>query len=158
MIGASDRMKYARRQQFRRLSRAGTVAMASGVTVLLALVLPSAGAVIAASVLLIAAFGLGVYARHWLSLAECSRIGARSEDDVRRALAPLQAEGWRLRQSLPWRGRGDIHCVGDRARLVPRRGETKTRTYDDRHLARVHELAALLSRRRQRGVDAVQCP
>ena len=40
-----------------------------------------------------------------------SRVGARSEDDVQRALAPLQAEGWRLRHSLPWQGRGDIDSV-----------------------------------------------
>src|SRR5689334_19129317 len=41
------------------------------------------------------ALRLGLYARHWLSLAARSRVGARSEDDVRRALAPLQADGWR---------------------------------------------------------------
>jgi hypothetical protein len=57
------------------------------------------------------AVGFGRYARHWLSLAKRSRVGARSEDEVRRALAPLRAEGWRLRHSLPWRGRGDIDSL-----------------------------------------------
>ena len=55
--------------------------------------------------------GLVVYARHWLRLAGRSRVGARSEDEVRRVLAPLTAEGWRLRHSLPYRGRGDIDSV-----------------------------------------------
>ena len=41
------------------------------------------------------AVGLGLWARHWLSLARRSRIGARSEDQVQRALAALQGEGWR---------------------------------------------------------------
>jgi len=36
---------------------------------------------------------------------------ARSEGEVQRALAPLQAEGWRLRHSLRWQGRGDIDSV-----------------------------------------------
>ena len=30
---------------------------------------------------------------------------------MRRALASLEAEGWRLRHSLPWRGGGDIDSV-----------------------------------------------
>ena len=104
-------MNYARRQQYRRLSRAGTAAMASFGTVLLALGAASAGAVSASGVLLVLALGFGLYARHWLSLAERSRVGARSEDEVRRALAPLRADGWRLRHSLPWRGRGDIDSL-----------------------------------------------
>ena len=69
------------------------------------------GSDLAPTMLLILALGLGLYARHWLSLAGRSRVGARSEDEVQRALAPLEAEGWRLRHSLPWRGRGDIDSV-----------------------------------------------
>lgn len=41
-----------------------------------------------------------VDARRWLLLAARSGVGARSEDEVRRVLAPLAAEGWRLRDSL----------------------------------------------------------
>ena len=85
--------------------------MASGAGVLLALAVAGAGAVSAAGAILVVALGLGLYARHWLSLAGRSGVGARSEDEVRRALAPLQADGWRLRHSLPWQGRGDIDSL-----------------------------------------------
>jgi hypothetical protein len=65
-----------------------------------------------AGLLLVAALALCLYARRWLSLARRSRVGARSEDEVvQRALAPLRAEGWRLRHSLAWQGRGDIDSV-----------------------------------------------
>ncbi len=131
--------------------------MASGASVLLALAGAGAGAVSAAGAVLVLAVALGLYARHWLSLAERSRVGARSEDEVRRVLAPLEAEGWRLRHSLPWRGRGDIDSLA----LAPTGAayvvETKTRTYDDRHLARVREQAVWLSRRRRGGVGAAPC-
>ena len=89
------------------------------------------------------------------------RVGARSEDDVRRALAPLLADGWRLRHSLPWHGRGDIDSLA----LAPTGAafaiETKTRAYNGRHLARVREQAVWLSRRRpgwcRRGAVPVVC-
>jgi hypothetical protein len=71
--------------------------MASFGTVLLALAVASAGAVSAAGILLVLALGFGLYARHWLSLAGRSRVGARSEEEVQQMLASLQAEGWRLR-------------------------------------------------------------
>jgi hypothetical protein len=141
-------LNYARRQQYRRLSRAAAAAMASAGAVLLALAAASAGAVSAAGVLL--GLGFGLYARHWMSLAQRSRVGARSEDEARRALAPVQAEGWRLRHSLPWQGRGDIDSLAIAPTGVGFVVGTKTRTYDDRHLARVCEQAAWLSRRRRR--------
>jgi hypothetical protein len=75
-------------------------------------------------------------------------------------LASLAAEGWRLRHCLPWQGRGDIDSVA----IAPNRDrgrETKTRTYDSRHLVRVRAQAAWLSRRRRswcrRGALAVLC-
>jgi hypothetical protein len=143
-------VNYARRQQYRRLSHAGKAALGSAVTALLALAAARAGAAPLAALLLLAAVGLGLWARHWLSLARRSRVGARSEDDVQRALAALQAEGWRLRHSLPWQGRGDIDSVAIAPTGVAVAIETKTRTYDRHHLARVHEQAAWLSRRRRR--------
>jgi hypothetical protein len=100
--------------------------------------------------MLVLAVGLGLYALHWLLLADRSRVGARSEDEVRRALAPLRAEGWRLRHSLPWRGRGDIDSLAIAPTGIGFVVETKTGTCDDRHLARVREQAAWLSRRRRR--------
>jgi hypothetical protein len=154
-------VNYARRQQYRRLSHAGKAALGSAVTALLGLVIASAGAAPLAGLLFLTAVGLGIWARHWLALAGRSRVGARSEDEVQRALAPLRAEGWRLRHSLPWQGRGDIDSVAIAPTGVAVVIETKTRTYEVRHLARVHEQAVWLSRRRRRwcrhGVLAVLC-
>jgi len=45
-------LNYARRPQYRRLSRAALAAMASGATVLLTLAVASAGAIFAAGVVL----------------------------------------------------------------------------------------------------------
>ena len=154
-------MNYARRQQYRRLSHAGKAGLGSVIAALFGLVIASAGAAALAGLLLLAAVGLGLYARHWLSLAGRSRVGARSEDEVQRALAPLQAEGWRLRHSLPWQGRGDIDSVAIAPSGIAVAIETKTRTYDQRHLARVREQVAWLSRRRRRwarsGALGVMC-
>ena len=104
-------MNYARRQRYRRLSHAGKAGLGSVIAALFGLVIASGGAAAFAGLLLLAAVGLGLYARHWLSLAGRIRVGARSEDEVQRALAALQAEGWGLRHSLPWQGRGDIDSV-----------------------------------------------
>jgi Nuclease-related domain len=80
---------------------------------------------------------------------------------VQRALAALQAEGWRLRHSLPWQGQGDIDSVAIAPTGIAIAIETKTRTYDARHLARVREQTAWLSRRRRRwarnGALGVMC-
>src|SRR5690348_11104732 len=104
-------MNYPRRQQFRRLSHAAEAATASAAAALLGLVTAGVGSPTAATVLLLSAAGLALYARHWLSLARRSSVGARSENEVRRRLRELEGEGWRLRHSLPWRGRGDIDSL-----------------------------------------------
>jgi hypothetical protein len=93
-------VNYARRQQYRRLSHAGKASLGSVIVGLFGLVIASAGATALGGLLLLTAVGLGLYARHWLSLASRSRVRARSEDEVQRALAPLQADGWKLRHSL----------------------------------------------------------
>jgi hypothetical protein len=129
--------------------------MVSGATMLLAVTVANAGAVSAAGLLLTLALGMGLYARHWLSLAQRSRVGARSEDEVRRALARLEGERWRLRHSLPWRRRGDIDSLAIAPNGVAFAIETKTRTYDGRHVARVREQASWLWRRVGAGVGAV---
>jgi hypothetical protein len=103
-----------------------------------------------ATVFTLVALGSGLYARHCLSLAKRSRIGARSEDEVRRALQALVAEGWRVRLSLCWRGRGDIDSVAIAPSGIAFVIETKTSRYHSAHLARVCEQAAWLSRRRRR--------
>lgn len=143
-------MNYARRQQYRRLSRAASTATASAVAGMLALAVATAGAVTAAGAILVLAVGLGFSARNWLGLAGRSAVGAHSEDEVRRVLAPLQGEGWRLRYSLNWRGRGDIDSLAIAPTGAGFAIEIKTRTYDARHLARVRDQAAWLSRWRRR--------
>lgn len=117
---------------------------------LFALVVWRARAPPLAGLLLLTALGLGLHARQWLALAGRSRVGARSEDDVQRALAPLEAEGWRLRHSLRWHGGGDIDSLAISPTGIAVAIETKTRTYDGGHLARACEQAAWLSRRRRR--------
>lgn len=150
MIVRAHRVNYARRQQYRRLSRAGEAGIGAAGTAVLGLWAASVSAALVAVCLLILAAALALCARHWFSLARRSRVGAHSEDVVQRALAPLVAEGWRLRHSLPWRGRGDIDSVAIAPTGIAVLVETKTRSYDQRHLARVREQVAWLSRRRRR--------
>lgn len=154
-------MNYARRQQYRRLSRAGPAAAGAAAVAMLGLWLASMGATSIAGLLLLLAIGLGLDVRHWLVLAGRRWVGARSEDEVQRALAKLETEGWRLRHSLPWRGRGDIDSVAIAPTGVAFAIETKTKTLEDRHVARVLEQAEWLTRRRRRwcrrGVLPVVC-
>ena len=145
-----SRRSFPRRQQYRRLRRAvgsGVAALAAGAVALIA---ADTGAMTVAAMLLVVMVGLLTYARHWVRLAGRSRVGARSEDEVRRALAPLSAEGWRLRHSLPYRGRGDIDSVAIAPTGIAFAIETKTRTFDVHHVAGVREMAAWLCRRRRR--------
>jgi Nuclease-related domain len=154
-------VNYPRRQQYRRLGRA----IATGAGGLLtgggALLTAAHGGVWIALILLPVAIALGVRARHWMRLATRSRVGARSEEPVQRALAPLVAEGWRLRHSLPWQGRGDIDSVAIAPPQVAFAIETKTRRFEGQHVARVQEMANWLRARRRRwcpqGALAVLC-
>ena len=114
-----------------------------------------------ATMLLMLALGLALYARHWFSLAGRSRVGAQSEDQVQRALVVLEGEGWRLRHSLGWQGPGDVDSVAIATTGMAVVIETKTRSYEERHLVRVRMQAAWLVRRRRRwcrdGAVAVLC-
>ena len=132
------------------MHRAIISAAASATAAGLAVVAARAAAPAVAGALLLVMVGLLIDARRWLRLAGRSRVGARSEDEVQRALARLEAEGWRLRHSLPWRGRGDIDSVAIAPTGVAFVVETKTRTHEDRHVARVLEQAEWVSRRRRR--------
>lgn len=143
-------MNYARRQQYRRLCRAVSIAAGAAGVAMLGVWLASVGARSIAGLVLLLAIGLGLRARHWLLLAGRSRVGARSEDEVQRALARLQGDGWGLRHSLPRRGRGDIDSVVIAPTGVAFAIETKTRTFDGRHIAGVREMALWLHRRRRR--------
>ncbi len=132
------------------MHRAVVSAAASATAGGLALVAARTAAPGVAAALLLVTVALLIDARRWLRLAGRSRVGARSEDEVQRALAQLETEGWRLRHSLPWRERGDIDSVAIAPTGVAFAIETKTKTLEDRHVARVLEQAAWLSRRRQR--------
>ena len=143
-------LNYARRQQYRRLSRAGRLGLAGLTAGLFGMLLIGIDFALPGSLLLAVAVIVGLRARHWLSLAGRSRVGARSEDEVRRALAPLQGHGWRVRHGLRWPGAGDIDSVAIAPNGVGFAIETKTRTYDERQLSRVREQAGWLGRRRRR--------
>jgi hypothetical protein len=143
-------LNYARRQQYGRLAHAGAAATAAADALSLAVALASDGAVSLAVVLVLVALGFGFNTRHWLSLAGRSRIGACSEDIVRRVLRSLEAEGWRVRHALRWRGRGDVDSVAIAPPGIAFVIETKTTRHHPAHLARVREQAAWLSRRRRR--------
>jgi len=141
---------YPRQQQYARLARAGLVSTLSVVAVLLAVPVAARGETTLAAALLLTAVGFGLRSRHWARLAARARVGARSEDQVHRALARLEAEGWRLHHSLPWPGRGDIDSIAIAPTGFAFTIETKTRTYTPDHLARVRGTAAWLTKRRRR--------
>ena len=142
-------MNYPRRQQYRRLSRAGRLVLTAVPAALLGLYLVAMGAGVPGGLVLALAVMLGLRARHWLSLAARSGVGARSEDEVQRALDPLRREGWRVRHSVSWPGGGDIDSVVVAPSAVAFAVETKTTRYDERHLRRVYEQAVWLGRRRR---------
>jgi len=105
------RSSFPRRQQYRRLGRAaasGATAIAAGALAIIAL---GAGAPALGGALVLVTIALVLQTRRWLRLAGRSRVGARSENAVRTALDTLQAEGWQLRHSLPYRGDGDIDSL-----------------------------------------------
>ena len=154
-------MNYPRRQQYQRLGHAIATGAGGLLAVLGALLAAAQQALWIALILLLAAVSLSAYARHWSRLAARSRVGARSEEEVQRALSQLAAEGWGVRHSLPWQGRGDIDSVAIAPTGIAFAIEPKTRTYGDQHVARVREMANWLHRRRRRwsphGALAVLC-
>ena len=151
-------MNFPRRQQYRRVGRAIATATGGILALGLAVLAASLGAVSLAVILLVMAVGLGADARHWARLAGRSRVGARSEERVQRVLAPLAAEGWRLRHSLPWQGRGDIDSVAIAPTGMAFAIETKATSFEIQHLARVHEMALWLRARRRRWCPAGALP
>jgi hypothetical protein len=153
-------MSYPRRQQIARLACGVTRAAGAVLCLLSALLSVSAGQRALGSALAVAAGLLALASRHQLNLANRSRIGADSEVAVRRSLAVLAREGWRIRHALDWAGRGDLDHV---ARAPSGLGfviETKTRSYSAAHVERTLRAARWLARRRRRypaGVIAVIC-
>jgi hypothetical protein len=143
------RFTFPRRQQLQRLRRAGgcaftAIALAGG-TVVAAV----AGQLVFALLLFAAASGCAVRSWSWIRLAGRSRVGARSEDEVQRALAELEREGWRMRHSLRWAGRGDIDHLATAPTGVGFVIETKTSRFDPGHVERTAEMARWLQVRRR---------
>jgi Nuclease-related domain len=137
-------LPYPRRQQLRRLARAAGAAAASALTVILAVAIALvAGWTLIACALLLAAVASGLSARHWTRLAGRAAVAAHSEAEVRRALAALGREGWRLRHALPWQ-RGDIDHVAIAPTGIGFAIETKISRYERRHLdsARASRMAS----------------
>jgi Nuclease-related domain len=143
-------LSYPRRQQTQRLRRAAASGAAAIVAGALAAIAAVAGAAALAGLLALVMVGLVVDARRWVRLAARSRVGARSEAQVRRALGGLKAEGWRLRHSLLWGGRGDIDSVAIAPTGVAYAIEVKARTFDARHVDHARQTAAWLHRHRRR--------
>jgi Nuclease-related domain len=144
-------LSFPRRQQARRLRRAGASGAAAIVAGGLAATAAGAGATALAGLLaVVVVVALVLDARRWVRLAARTRVGARSEDSVRRALGGLEAEGWRLRHSLPWGGRGDIDSVAIAPTGLGFAIESKSRKFDARHLAHARQTAAWLCRHRRR--------
>jgi len=141
---------FPRRQQARRLRRAAASGSAAIVAGAFAASAASIGVTALAGLLALVMAVLLLDARRWVRLAARSRVGARSEDAVRQALGGLEAEGWRLRHSLAWGGRGDIDSLAIAPTGVAFAIECKSRTFDARHLAHARQTAAWLYRRRRR--------
>jgi Nuclease-related domain len=141
---------FPRRQQARRLRRAAASGSAAIVAGAFAASAAGIGATAVAGLLALVMAALLLDARRWVRLAARSRVGAQSEAAVRRALGGLEAEGWRVRHSLQWGGRGDIDSVAIAPTGVGFAIETKTREFDARHLAHARQTAAWLYRHRRR--------
>jgi hypothetical protein len=152
---------FPRRQQARRLRRATANAAAAIAAAALALIAIGADATALAGLLALATAARVLDARRWVRLAARSRVGAQSEAQVRRELSGLEAEGWRLRHSLPWGGRGDIDSVAIAPTGVAYAIEVKARTFDARHVDHARQTAAWLHRHRRswcrRGALPVLC-
>ena len=152
---------FPRRQQFRRMRRAGGCAVATIALAVGTIVAAVAGQLVLAFLMVAAASGCAVRSWSWIRLAGRSRIGARSEDEVQRALAGLEREGWRMRHSLRWAGRGDIDHLAMAPTGIGFVIQTKTSRFDPEHVERTVEMARWLqASRRSRlpnGVRPVLC-
>ncbi|MEO8690876.1 MAG: nuclease-related domain-containing protein [Solirubrobacteraceae bacterium] len=151
---------YPRRQQIRRLARAARFAGGSAIASAGAVALASVDQTALALCLGLVAVAVGRLSRRALRLAERSRVGAESEAQVRRALKPLAAEGWRIRHAVDWPGRGDLDHVVRSPSGMGFVIETKTLRYSHAHLARTIDATRWLARRRRhypRGVVPVVC-
>jgi hypothetical protein len=115
---------------------------------------------VAGVLLLAVACAVGSASHRALELARRNKVGAESEDAVRHALSQLTRQGWEVRNGVPWPGGGDIDHLVRGPRGVGFAIETKTHSFDERHLARTRDTAAWAAGARRRyplGVVPVLC-
>ncbi len=154
-------MNYARRQQYRHLTRSACYALAAAALLRGSLSVPRRGEEeFVLSSLLVLVGGLSLAALRSKRLARRWRVGAESGRTVRLALNHLADSGWMVRNGVRWSGGGDIdHLV----RSPDGRGfaiETKTLTFSQEHLRRTEATARCARQRRRRyprGVIPVLC-
>src|SRR4051812_11384356 len=153
-------VSYPRRQQVRRLLRAASRATGSAMAFIAAVLALRAREVELGLLLALLSAVLALASRSALRLAARSRVGAKSEAQVRRALEPLTREGWRVAHAVDWPGRGDLDHVLRSPAGMGFVIETKTLRYTRAHLARTVDSARWLARRSLRypaGVCPVVC-
>jgi Nuclease-related domain len=153
-------VSYPRRQRLRLLGRAGSRGALAAVALAAALLVAAANEPALAIMLAFLSAALGLASRHALRLAGRSRVGAKSEADVRRALEQLGREGWRVRHAVDWRGGGDLDHVVRAPSGIGFVVETKTLRFMRAHLSRTSDAARCLARGRRRyprGVVPVLC-
>ena len=153
-------VNYARRQQRHRLMTAASRAAGATIALVAAVLAAAAGQAVLGFLLVLLSGALVLMSRRALRLARRSRVGAESEDQVRRALKPLTRQGWHVRHAVDWPGRGDLDHVLRSPSGMGFVIETKTLRYSRAHLARTVDSARWLARRRLRypaGVCPVIC-
>jgi hypothetical protein len=153
-------LSHPRRQQLRRLRRAGSHGAGAAVALAAAVLVAGAGEPALALGLVLVSAVLGLASRRALRLAARSRLGAESEAQVRRALERLAGEGWRVRHAVEWPGGGDLDHVVRAPSGVGFVIETKTLRWTRAHLLRTGGAARWLAQRRRRyprGVVPVLC-
>lgn len=109
--------------------------------------LAAAGAVVALA-LLVAGRALAGRSRRYA-------VGAASEARVADALRALHGDGWSVRHSVPWPGRGDVDHVVRAPNGVTFAVETKTSRYAPEHLRQARDAAAFAAGRRGTGVPVL---
>jgi Nuclease-related domain len=153
-------VSYPRRQQLRRLRRAGSYGALAAFALAGAVLVAVAGNLVMSLGLMLVSGLFALASRRVARLAARSRVGAESEAEVRRALKQLAHEGWRVRHAVDWPGGGDVDHVVRSPLGTGFAIETKTLRWRRAHVARTRDAARWLARRRRlypRGVVPVLC-
>jgi hypothetical protein len=153
-------LSHPLRQQLRRIRRAASRGTLAAVALAGAVLVAGAGEPALALVLVLLSGVFALAGRRALRLAARSRVGAKSEADVRRALERLAREDWHVRHAVDWPGGGDLDHVVRAPSGIGFVIETKTLRWTRAHLLRTSGAARWLARRRRRypgGVVPILC-